>query len=191
MYCDHFYVTLLSDTSKLNTQAAFTCDLAQPIDLGSTGNKWEVGLCELATAPTCTGVFKPTSLKIRDAQTLKYTTWHSDVKDNAGTFEYPPIPVKKDSTGDIIVADNLQIICDIIAPQLIGENLVQCLRTITAPSTVTEHTFQRVYYMPVEKSLIRSIRIELLSRKGKWWLFKDSRYPTKVVLHFRRVRNVT
>ena len=194
MYCDHFYVTLLSDTSldthTHNTQASFKCDLAQPIDLGSTGNRWEVGLCELTTAPTCTGIFKPTSIAVPDAQIIKITTWPSVTK-TAGTITYSPIVIGADIDTKIIVGEHLQICCDVIAPQLIGTDLVRCLRTIDAPSEVTQHTFQRVYYMPVEKTLIRDISIQLLTRKGKWWVFKDSRHPTKVVLHFRRVRNVT
>jgi len=45
----HFYVTLFSNTSKTlypdNTIAAFTAELAQPIELGYSDN-WEVGICE-------------------------------------------------------------------------------------------------------------------------------------------------
>ena len=48
---NHFYITLYSNASQKlypdNTQASFTCHLAQPIDLGSTSD-WEVGLCEIS-----------------------------------------------------------------------------------------------------------------------------------------------
>ena len=50
----HFYITLYSNASQRlypdNTQASFTCHLAQPIDLGSTSD-WEVGLCEVSYFP--------------------------------------------------------------------------------------------------------------------------------------------
>lgn len=46
-----FYVTLFSNASqetfKKNTHAAYTVNLARPVDLGSGGDRWEVGVCEL------------------------------------------------------------------------------------------------------------------------------------------------
>ena len=51
---DHFYVTLLSNSSQDlysdNTIAAFTVELARPLNLGPNVN-WEVGLCEF-TCPS-------------------------------------------------------------------------------------------------------------------------------------------
>jgi len=50
----HFYVTLYSNASQElypdNTQTAFTCQIAQPTDLGSSSD-WEVGLCEVNYKP--------------------------------------------------------------------------------------------------------------------------------------------
>ena len=50
----HFYITLYSNASQElypdNTQTAFTCHLAQPIDLGSSPD-WEVGLSEITYLP--------------------------------------------------------------------------------------------------------------------------------------------
>jgi len=47
----HFYVTLLSNTSKNlypdYSIAAFTAELARTVELGSSDN-WEVGVCELS-----------------------------------------------------------------------------------------------------------------------------------------------
>ena len=46
---DNVYITLFSNASQSlypqNSHAAFWCDLATPIDLGTT-HTWEVGLCE-------------------------------------------------------------------------------------------------------------------------------------------------
>ena len=50
----HFYITLYSNASQKlypdNTQASFTCHLAQPINLGSASD-WEVGLSEVSYYP--------------------------------------------------------------------------------------------------------------------------------------------
>jgi hypothetical protein len=55
-----FLVTLFSNASQKlfldNTIAAFTVQLAQPIELGSN-DRWEVGLCELTCPPTHVGSF--------------------------------------------------------------------------------------------------------------------------------------
>ena len=57
---NHYNVTLLSNASQTLypaiTLRAFTTNLAQPIDLGST-NKWEVCVCEFTYHPFNTGTF--------------------------------------------------------------------------------------------------------------------------------------
>jgi len=54
-------VTLLSNTSKNlrpdNTIAAFTAELARPVELSSSEN-WEVGVCEFSYPPNIVGTFK-------------------------------------------------------------------------------------------------------------------------------------
>jgi len=61
----HFYVTLLSNTSKSlypdNTIAAFTAELARPVELGYSDN-WEVGVCEFSSPPNSVGTFKHTTV---------------------------------------------------------------------------------------------------------------------------------
>jgi hypothetical protein len=58
-------VTLLSNTSKSlypdNTIAAFTAELARPIELGYSDN-WEVGICEFSYPPNSVGTFKHTTV---------------------------------------------------------------------------------------------------------------------------------
>ena len=60
-----FYVTLLSNTSKSlfpdNTIAAFTAELARPVELGYSDN-WEVGICEFSYAPNSVGTLKHTTV---------------------------------------------------------------------------------------------------------------------------------
>ena len=50
----HFYITRYSNASQKlypdNTQADFTCHLAQPVDLG-TSSDWELGVCEVTYFP--------------------------------------------------------------------------------------------------------------------------------------------
>ena len=133
MDCDSFHVTLFSEkaSNPETAQSSFTCVLAQPLDLGTAGDRWEVGLCEISTAPTCTAIYTPASVDI--------------------------------------------------------SNVIQCLRTIIAPSQVREHRFQNVFYMPLYKTRFSDIHIELRTPQGRLFKFKDIRYPTKVVLHFRRI----
>jgi len=61
----HFYVTLLSNTSKSlypdNTIAALTAELARPVELGYSDN-WEVGICEFSYPPNSVGTFKNTTV---------------------------------------------------------------------------------------------------------------------------------
>jgi len=70
----HFYVTLLSNTSKNlypdNTIAAFTAELARPVELGSSDN-WEVGVCEFSYPPNSVGTFKHTTV-VGDTKDLIY-----------------------------------------------------------------------------------------------------------------------
>jgi len=58
-------VTLLSNTSKNlypdNTIAAFTAELARPVELGYSDN-WEVEVCEFSYPPNSVGTFKHTTV---------------------------------------------------------------------------------------------------------------------------------
>jgi hypothetical protein len=82
------------------------------------------------------------------------------------------------------------IYCDVIKPQLLGGHLARCLRTFIYPTVYCQHTFQNVYYMPVEKGTFQDIRIEISTADGRRIRFRDSKSPTKVVLHFRRVYKI-
>jgi len=61
----HFYVTLLSNTLKNlypdNTIAAFTAELARPVELSYSDN-WDVGICEFSYSPNSVGTFKHTTV---------------------------------------------------------------------------------------------------------------------------------
>ena len=79
------------------------------------------------------------------------------------------------------------IFCDLISPQYVGTALVSCLRTSINPSMPSQQVFDNVHYLPVEKRTFKNIKMEILKMTEKSVVFKNSKTPTKVVLHFRRV----
>jgi len=87
----------------------------------------------------------------------------------------------------LVVGDtNVLIYCNLIAPQLVGDRNVRVLRTFIHPSAYCDHKFTQVYYAPVEQRNFQEIRIEFLTLAGTRVNFKDSKTPSKVVLHFRK-----
>jgi len=99
---------------------------------------------------------------------------------NVGLFAKKNAPV-------IIGSETAFVYCDLIVPQVVGDSLVRCLRTYIFPTIDCQHHFKNVYYMPVEKSMFQTVRIEILTQEGKRVGFKDSATPVKIVLHFRHV----
>ena len=81
---------------------------------------------------------------------------------------------------------NVLIYCNVISPQFVGSNMVRCLRTFIYPSTTCENIFDKIYYVPVEQRKFQEIRIQFLLTNRNRVPFKDSKVPTKVVLHFRK-----
>ena len=77
--------------------------------------------------------------------------------------------------------------CDLISLQYVGRALDRSMRTFIYPSLSGQHVFDNVYYLPVEKRMFKSIRIDILQLTGKPVDFKSTTTPSKVVLHFRRV----
>ena len=144
-----FYVTLFSnasqDTFRMNTHAAYTVNLAQPVDFGSC-DRWEVGVCEVS---------------------------------------YPHPPAKPNVT--YIANTHVLVYLDLIAPQYVGRQLVRCARTFMYPTNDGQHVFQNVYYVPVEKKRFHTITAELLTVEDRRVPFDESKTPSKLVLHFRRV----
>jgi hypothetical protein len=51
----------------------------------------------------------------------------------------------------VISADAALIYSDLIATQFFGSQYVRVLRTFIQPTTYCTHTFDNIYYMPVEK----------------------------------------
>ena len=79
---------------------------------------------------------------------------------------------------------NVLVYFNVIAPQNISSDMVRCLRTFIYPSTTCENVFDKIYYVRIEQRKFQEFRIEFLIANGKRVPFKDSKDPTKVVLHF-------
>jgi hypothetical protein len=88
----------------------------------------------------------------------------------------------------LITVGNTHVLvyCNVISPQFVGNDMVRCLRTFIFPSTNCENIFDKIYYVPFEQRKFQEIRIDFLITNGKRVPFKDSKVPTKVVLHFRK-----
>lgn len=73
---------------------------------------------------------------------------------------------------------------DIIEPQLVGDSYVRSLRVIHFPNPQGQHYFVTPYYFPVEKNIIETISISLITKLGNFAKFEVSPEATIVVLHF-------
>lgn len=81
---------------------------------------------------------------------------------------------------------DLQPICDLIEPQLVGKTIARCLHTVQYPSLDGYYVFDNVYYMPIVKTYFQTITVEVLNKLGDRVSFPDSVNSLVAVLHFRR-----
>jgi hypothetical protein len=88
---------------------------------------------------------------------------------------------------NVISANNALIYCDLISPQFFGSQYVRVLRTFIMPTAYCNHSFENVYYMPVEKRRFHDLEIKIMRLDGTPVNFTESDVPVKIVLHFRRV----
>ena len=91
----------------------------------------------------------------------------------------------------VVGGTNMIIYCNLIKSQFVVDNLIRCLRTIIVPSLYCDYAFDHIYYLPVDQSRFKHIRIELRDLMGEpvftGLTGKCTNVPVKVVLHFRRV----
>jgi hypothetical protein len=66
------------------------------------------------------------------------------------------------------------VYCDLIGPQIVGDTLTRCLRTVLYPYLDGYHIFDKVYYVPVEKSEFQTVSIDVLTKLGDLVPFPDS-----------------
>jgi hypothetical protein len=106
-----------------------------------------------------------------------------------GVCELTCRPVNVGTFGGMsVLADNKALIyCDLISPQLFGSHYIRVIRTFILPTTYCNHTFDPVYFMPVEKRRFHDIEIQIKRLDGSTASFRDSEVPVQIVLHFRRV----
>ena len=87
----------------------------------------------------------------------------------------------------IVGETNVLIYCDLIRPQFVEKEIIRCLRTIVIPLLSGEHYFTHIYFVPVEKSYIKHIRLEVRDQAGEPFALSTDKVPIKFVLHFRRI----
>jgi hypothetical protein len=87
----------------------------------------------------------------------------------------------------VVGATNALIYCDLISPQFFGSQYVRVLRTFIMPTAHCNYSFEKVYYVLVEKRRFHDIETKILRLDGKPVEFTDSKIPLKIVLHIRRV----
>jgi hypothetical protein len=66
----------------------------------------------------------------------------------------------------VINENNALIYCNLISPQFFGSQYVRVLRTFLMPTTYCNHSFDNVYYMPVEKRRFQDIEIKIMRLDG-------------------------
>jgi hypothetical protein len=66
-----------------------------------------------------------------------------------------------------------------------GDTLTRCLRIVHYPSPNGYHVFDKVCFVPVEKTDFQTVAIEVLTKFGDKVPFPDSTKPLLALLHFR------
>jgi hypothetical protein len=104
-----------------------------------------------------------------------------------GLSEYACPPPKPGTHQAFDIGQSRALVyCNLITPQFVGGQLVRCLRTVTILSQYCDYKFTNVHYLPVEKSLIRHVHIQIKTADGKSAAFPGGRTPV-IVLHFRLI----
>ena len=88
--------------------------------------------------------------------------------------------------------DYLMIYTDIISSQLVGDTFADLLRTITKTgefNRTTEKIFTNPYYIPINKSYINNINIQVYYPTGDLARFENNLSKVLVTLHFRPLKN--
>ena len=76
---------------------------------------------------------------------------------------------------------------DIIKLRVVGDQMVRCLKVLTADAKQDEYIrFGNIEHYPIEASYIRSISISILDCESKKIHFNESSLPTLITLHFKQ-----
>jgi hypothetical protein len=81
-----------------------------------------------------------------------------------GVWEVTCRPVNVGTFGGVTVisASNALIYCDLISPNFFGSQYVMVLKTCIMTTAYCKHTFDKVYYMHVEKRRFHDIKIKIM-----------------------------
>ena len=85
------------------------------------------------------------------------------------------------------------VYCDIVEPQNVGDTFAQLLRTICTTGEFnksTEKIYTSPHYIPVCKSFITNINIDIRDPSGEKVKFENLLSKVLVKLHFKPIRNV-
>jgi hypothetical protein len=93
---------------------------------------------------------------------------------------YYPAPMSETAVQPIFVYS------DLIEPQMVGDTFARCLRIVHYPPSDGYHTFDKVYYVPLEKTDFKTVNLEVLTNLGERVPLPDSTKPLVAVRHFRR-----
>jgi hypothetical protein len=73
-----------------------------------------------------------------------------------GLAEFSSVPPARGALEAQVLVGSLTVLIYFdITPQFVGNNLVRCLRSVIYPNQHCEFTFQKVFYLPVEKKLLK------------------------------------
>ena len=106
-------------------------------------------------------------------------------------FSCPPKSIGTLKPNTVVGGTNVIFYCNVIKPQFFVDNLIRCLRKVIVPSLHCDCAIDHIYYLPVEQTRIKHIRMELKDLLGNpvnTALTRPSgNVPIKVVLHSRCV----
>ena len=88
--------------------------------------------------------------------------------------------------------DYLMIYCDLVEPQTVGDTFAPLLRTICKTgefNRTTEKIYTNPHYLPVCKSYINTINIDVRDPSGEKVKFENQLSKVYLKLHFRTIRN--
>lgn len=79
------------------------------------------------------------------------------------------------------------VYCDITQSALIADGKDRCIRVLPVESRNQHYPLFPVHYFICDRKILDYIHIELRTRSNSYVEFRDTKQPTVVVLHFRRI----
>jgi hypothetical protein len=89
------------------------------------------------------------------------------------------------------IPDEILVYCDIVEPQIVGDELSRIIRIVSIPKKdaffgqPVQHEFQRLQYIDVARKQFDTISIELRDKTGEFLAFESG--TVTLVLHFEKI----